>query len=51
MYVCVCVCVYVHIFIRSPMLYYKTALNPKLRGYLGRTKMAFGEIDPRHHKF
>ena len=28
-----------------------TALNPKLRRYLGTTKMVFGEIDPRHLKF
>ena len=25
--------------------------NPKLRTYLGKIKMAFGEIDPRRHKF
>ena len=25
--------------------------NGKLRKYLGRTKMAFGKIYPRHHKF
>ena len=28
-----------------------SAQNPKLRRYFGNTKMAFGEIDPRHHKF
>ena len=33
------------------MLYYTTIGNPKLRKYLGRTKMAFGEINPWHHKF
>ena len=33
------------------MLYYATAQNRKLKNYFGRTKMAFGEIDPRHHKF
>ena len=33
------------------MPYYATALNPKLATYLGRTKMASGEIDPRNHKF
>ena len=31
------------------MLYNATAENPKLT-YLGRTKMAFREIDPHHHK-
>ena len=33
------------------MLYYATALKPKLTPYLGRTKMVSREIDPRHHKF
>ena len=32
-------------------IYNATALNPKLRRYLGRTKMYFGEIDQRHRKF
>ena len=27
------------------------SINPKLRTYLGRTKMASGGIDPRRHKF
>ena len=30
------------------MLNYTTAENPKLKRYLGKTKMAFGEIDPRY---
>ena len=29
------------------MPYYATAYNPKLTTYLGRTKTAFGEIDPK----
>ena len=33
------------------MPYDATALNPKLTTYLGRTKMASGEIDPSPHKF
>ena len=33
------------------MLYYATVLNPKLVIYLGRTKMAFREINQQHHKF
>ena len=32
-------------------MFYATALNPKLRTYLGRTKMASGGIDPRRHRF
>ena len=32
-------------------IYYTTAQNPKLRTYLGRTKMASRGIDPQHHKF
>ena len=30
---------------------YATTLNRKFTRYLGRTKMAFGEIDPQHCKF
>ena len=33
------------------MLNYATQWNPKLTTYLENTKMAFGEIDPRRHKF
>ena len=29
----------------------RNRIEPKLRKYLWRTKMAFGEIDPPHHKF
>ena len=32
------------------MLYFATTENPKLRRYLGRTKMDFGGIDPQRHK-
>ena len=33
------------------MPYYATVKNPKLRTYLGRAKMASGEIDTQRHKF
>ena len=29
----------------------RNRIEPKIEKYLGRTKMAFGEIDPLHHKF
>ena len=37
--------------VRYTMPYYATEYNLKLRTYLERTKMAPGEIDPRHNKF